>query len=79
MLAGQVLMGIAVAIPEDMATDINAASIPNLTATFASSVLTLTEANGNAINIYNGSNDSNGNPFVGSSNNGHLPQLFKYR
>ena len=71
--AGQSAYGIAVAIPEDMATDINAASIPNLTATFTSSVLTLTEANGNAINIYNGSNDSNGNPFVGSSNVSGLP------
>ena len=71
--AGQSAYGIAVAIPEDMATDINAASIPNLTASFTSSVLTLTEANGNAINIYNSSNDSNGNPFVGSSNVSGLP------
>ena len=71
--AGQSAYGIAVAIPEDMATDINAASIPNLTASFTSSVLTLTEANGNAINIYNGTNDSNGNPFVGSSNVSGLP------
>ena len=71
--AGQSAYGIAVAIPEDMATDINAASIPNLTASFTSSVLTLTEANGNAINIYNGTNDNNGNPFVGSSNVSGLP------
>ena len=71
--SGQSAYGIAVAIPEDMATDINAASIPNLTASFTSSVLTLTEANGNAINIYNGTNDSNGNPFVGSSNVSGLP------
>jgi hypothetical protein len=56
-----------------MATDINAASIPNLTATFTSSVLTLTEANGNAINIFSGTNDVNGNPFVGSSNVSGLP------
>ena len=66
--AGQAAYGIAVAIPEDMATDINAANIPNLTATFTSSVLTLTESNGNAINLYNNTNDANGNPFVGSGN-----------
>ena len=71
--AGQSAYGIAVAVPEDMATDINAASIPNLTASFTSSVLTLTEANGNAINIYNNTNDNNGNPFVGSSNVSGLP------
>ena len=66
--AGQAAYGQAVAIPEDMATDINAASIPNLTATFTSSSLTLTESSGNAINIYNNTNDANGNPFVGSGN-----------
>lgn len=71
--AGQAAYGIAVGIPEDMATDINAASIPNLTATFTSSALTITEANGNAINIFNNSNDSNGNPYVGSSNVSGLP------
>lgn len=73
--AGQAAYGIAVAIPEDMATDINAASIPNLTATFTSSALTLTEANGNAINIFNNTNDSNNNPFVGSSNVSGLPSF----
>ena len=66
--AGQAAYGQSVAIPEDMATDINAASIPNLTATFTSSSLTLTESSGNAINIYNNTNDANGNPFVGSGN-----------
>ena len=39
--AGQAAYGIAVGLPEDMATDINAASIPNLSATFTSTVLTL--------------------------------------
>ena len=57
-----------VSTPEDMATDINAASIPNLTATATATVLTLTESNGNAINIYNVTNDTNNNPFVGASN-----------
>ena len=71
--AGKAAYGIDVAIPEDMATDINAATIPNLTATFTSSVLTLTEANGNAINIFAGTNDANGNPYIGSSNVSGLP------
>ena len=44
--AGQAAYGAAVAIPEDMAADINAAGIPTLTATFTSSQLTLTESNG---------------------------------
>jgi hypothetical protein len=73
--AGQAAYGQAVAIPEDMATDINAASIPNLTATFTSSVLTLTEANGNAINIFNGSSDQNSKTFVGASNVSGLPSF----
>ena len=71
--AGQSAYGIAVGLPEDMATDINAASIPNLTATFTSTVLTITEANGNAINIYSNTNDANGNPYIGSSNVSGLP------
>lgn len=71
--AGQASFGAAVSIPEDMATDINAAGIANLTATFNSTTLTLTELNGNAINIYNNTNDTNGNPFVGSSNISGLP------
>ena len=66
--AGQAAYSQNVAIPEDMATDINAANIPNLTATFTSSVLTLTESKGNAVNIYNNTNDANGNPYVGSGN-----------
>ena len=73
--AGQSAYGIAVAIPEDMATDINAAGIPNLSATFTSSQLTLTEANGNAINIFSANADTNGNHFVGSSNVSGLPSF----
>jgi len=73
--AGQAAYGIAVAIPEDMATDINAASIPNLSASFTSTTLTLSEANGNAINIFANTNDSNGNPYVGSSNVSGLPSF----
>ena len=68
--AGQAKYSAAVAIPSDMATDINAAGITNLTATFntADTQLTLTEAQGNAIIIANVTNDDNGNPFVGASN-----------
>ena len=73
--AGQAAYGQNVAIPEDMATDINAASIPNLTASFTTSVLTLTEANGNAINIFNDTSDANSKPFVGASNVSGLPSF----
>lgn len=71
--AGQAAFGQAVSIGEDMATDINAAGIANLTATYNSSSFTLTELNGNAINIYNNTDDSNGNPFVGASNISGMP------
>ncbi len=71
--AGQAAYGAAVAIPEDMAADINAAGIPNLTATFTSSQLTLTESNGNTIAIYNVTNDANNKPFVGAGNISGLP------
>ena len=57
----------SVSTPEDMATDINAADIPNLTVTATATVLTITEDNGNAITITNVTPDSNGNPFAGGS------------
>jgi len=57
-----------VSTPEDMKTDIDAANIANLTVTATSTVLTLTEANGNAINIYNDTADTGGYNYVGSSN-----------
>ncbi len=68
--AGQAKYGAAVAIPSDMATDINAAGITNLTATSNTedTQLTLTESQGNAITIVNVTNDSNDKPFVGGSN-----------
>ena len=75
--AGQAAYGIAVAIPEDMATDINSAfssaGIANVVATYNSGTLTITENNGNAINVYNITNDANGNPFVGAGNISGLP------
>jgi|TARA_B110000444_G_scaffold250992_1_gene278230 hypothetical protein len=57
-----------VSTPEDMKTDIDAASIANLSVSASPTVLTLTEANGNAITIVSVTNDNNGNPFVGASN-----------
>jgi hypothetical protein len=56
-----------VSTPEDMAIDINAANIANLTVTATPTVLTLSEVNGNAITITNVSSDTNGNPFAGGS------------
>jgi hypothetical protein len=73
--AGLVAYNSAVAIPEDMAEDINAAGIANLAVTATSTVLTLTELNGNAINIYNANADINGNFFVGNSNVSGLPAV----
>lgn len=71
--AGQAEYGQPVAIPEDMAADINAASITNLEASFTASTLTLTETTGGGITIINGTNDANSNPFVGASNVSGLP------
>ena len=62
-----------VSTPEDMATDINAAGIANLTVTATATVLTIKEENGNAINIANGNAESGGYYFVGASNISGLP------
>jgi len=62
-----------VSTPEDMATDISAANIANLTVTATTTVLTLTEINGNAITITNGNADGGGYNFVGASNISGLP------
>jgi hypothetical protein len=62
-----------VSTPEDMATDIVAANIANLTVTATTTLLTLTEVNGNAITITNGNADTGGYFFVGSSNISGLP------
>ena len=71
---GQAAYSQAVGIAADMVTDITAAGIANLTATVTgSNLLRLTEANGNAINIYNANADSGGYNFVGSSNVSGLP------
>ena len=62
-----------VSTPEDMATDINAANIANLTVTATATELTIKEENGNAINIYNGNAETGGYYFVGASNISGLP------
>lgn len=58
---------------QDMAIDINAANIPNLTAMASTTTITLTEANGNSITITNVTPDGGGYNFVGASNVSGLP------
>jgi hypothetical protein len=70
---GQTLFSDNVAVAEDMATDITAANIANLVVSYTDVGLTLTELNGNAINIFNNTADQNGNQFVGTSNISGLP------
>jgi hypothetical protein len=65
--AGQAQYGAAVGAPLDMKADIDSESIANLTVTATTTSITFTEENGNAINIVNNTNDSNGNPFAGGS------------
>jgi len=64
--AGQAAYGIAVGIAEDMATDINAAGLPNITASFPGGLLTLVHSQGTAFTIVNGTADANGNNFAGT-------------
>lgn len=69
--SGSVYPGIST--PEDMAIDINATGIANISASATETVLTITEANGNSIVIANNTPDANANPFVGTSNVSGLP------
>lgn len=62
-----------VSTPQDMKTDIDAVSIANLTVTATVTELSLSDLNGNAINIYNGNADTGGYGFVGASNISGLP------
>ena len=71
--SGSVAFGLPVSISSDMAVDINAANIANLTATATTTALTLSEANGNSITITNANADSNGYTFVGAGNVSGLP------
>ena len=63
--AGQAAYGMAVAIAEDMAADINAAGISNIVATHSGGNLIIQELQGSAITIVNATNDAQGNPFAG--------------
>ena len=63
--SGSVYTGVAT--PQDMKTDIDAASIANLTVTATATLLTFTEENGNAITFANGTPDANSHPFAGGS------------
>lgn len=71
--AGSVAFGLPVGISADMAVDINAANIANLTATATETALTLTELNGNSITITNATADVNNFNFVGIDNVSGLP------
>jgi len=64
--AGLATYGIAVGIAEDMAGDINAASLPNITATHLSGNLVITHSQGTAFTIVNATADSNNNNFAGA-------------
>jgi hypothetical protein len=67
--------GSGVAIAADMVIDIASANIANLVVSESLGLITLTELNGNAINIYNGTPEANGFDFVGNSNISGLPQF----
>ena len=62
-----------VATPEDMKIDIDNQGIANLVVTATTTQLTITELNGNAINIANGNAETGGYFFVGASNISGLP------
>lgn len=64
-----------VSTPEDMATDINNTNIANLSVTATATALTISELNGNAITISNGSAETGGYYFVGDSNISGLPAV----
>tara|TARA_B100001057_G_C22825620_1_gene941296 strand:- start:199 stop:2244 length:2046 start_codon:yes stop_codon:yes gene_type:complete len=63
--AGQAAYGMAVAIADDMAADINAAGITDITASVNAGNLVISQAQGSAITIVNTSPDANNNNFAG--------------
>ena len=65
--AGQAAYGIAVGIGADIIADVNAASVPNITASASGSDVVLTNSTGGAITIVNVTNDGQGNPVAGPS------------
>lgn len=64
-IAGQAAYNQNVAIADDMAVDINAASIPNIEASASEGLLTIKQTLGQAITIDNTTDDASGNPFSG--------------
>ena len=70
--AGQAAYGMPVAIADDMAADINAAAIPNISASVNGGNLVIREATGGSITIVNITNDSNGSPFAGMNSTSSL-------
>lgn len=72
--SGSGIYGPGFADQNDMATDINAASIPNITATGVSAAqLNIINSSGGNITIVNGTNDTGGFPFAGASSVTGLP------
>ena len=65
--AGQAKYGVAVGVENDLVTDINAASVSNLTASLSGTNIVLTESTGGAITIVNVTNDGNGTAVAGPS------------
>ncbi|MDA9373896.1 hypothetical protein N9R43_00785 [bacterium] len=64
-IAGEAAYNQSVAIADDMAVDINAAEIPNISARALNGILTIVHDLGQEINIGNETNDPSGNPFAG--------------
>ena len=64
--SGQATYGIAVGIGADIMADVNAASVPNITASLSGSDVVLTNATGGAITIANITNDGNGTAVAGA-------------
>ena len=62
-----------VAIQSDMARDINATGIPNITAASDSSSLFITETTGGSITIVNVNDDTNANIFAGANSSSGVP------
>lgn len=60
-------------LAQDMVVDINAANIPNITATYVNGNVTLTNSTGGAIEIVNVVNDGLGNGFAGPSSASGIP------
>ena len=65
--SGQATYGIAVGIGADIMADVNAANVPNITASLSGADVVLTNSTGGAITIVNIANDGQGNPVAGTS------------